>query len=345
EADLLEVITKVDEHRVFVELGFSSLFAYCTESLKLSESTAYNAITVARKSKQVPALKQQISQGSLSIAKARKLAAVITKENQKHWLDLAIKLPRRELERQIAKVNPKAAVQERAIYVSDTRLELKLGISEALMNRLKRVQDILSQRAQKAVSLEQALGEIVEEFLERKDPVRKAERVLKKEQRIEGAKPPGLSSRENQNQEQQKGQEFSERKSGRGLEQNTSLKEPVVRQVGGAGKLSAPARGYFKEVPVFEKERVPDSDSSMQLLRPTRMIPAKRHRPKLSTHLKHQVFYKYQGQCAHENRQRTRCLQRRWLEVHHTTPLINGGSNHPSNLTLPCRNHHSFEHP
>lgn len=72
------------------------------------------------------------------------------------------------------------AVAERMRFVGEDRLELKLGISEALRENLIRIQDLNSQRLGRAMSLEESLEAMAELFLEKNDPVRKAERVLKK---------------------------------------------------------------------------------------------------------------------------------------------------------------------
>src|SRR4051812_13154434 len=47
-SDLLAHLAEVDERRLHVELGFPSLFAYCTERLGMSESVAGRRITAAR---------------------------------------------------------------------------------------------------------------------------------------------------------------------------------------------------------------------------------------------------------------------------------------------------------
>ena len=79
EAELLFVLQQVDTHKVFRHLGYTSLFEYATKALSLSESHAYAFITVSRKSLEVPALHAAISEGTLSVSKA-KLATVIAKE-------------------------------------------------------------------------------------------------------------------------------------------------------------------------------------------------------------------------------------------------------------------------
>ena len=177
ESSLIDILQLIDERRIFSNLGYTSLFDYSVRALKLSESTASNFITVARKSKIIPELKMAISAGDITVSKARKITSVLTPENQAHWIGLAKTLPKQKLEKEIAKVMPETLTPERSRYVSETRIELKMGVSEKLMEKLKRSQNLVSQKLKKSASLEDTLGELVELFLSKQDPVEKAKRV------------------------------------------------------------------------------------------------------------------------------------------------------------------------
>src|SRR5688500_15937209 len=85
EAELVGILQKVEELRVFVRRGHASLFAYVVGELGLSESVAYALISVARKSREVPALGEKILEGEISLSNARRVAAVLTRENQGEW--------------------------------------------------------------------------------------------------------------------------------------------------------------------------------------------------------------------------------------------------------------------
>jgi hypothetical protein len=180
EAALLKTVMMADRERVFVALGYGSLFEYCVKALGLSESVAYALISVGRKAREVPELGQKIEQGELSVSKAKKVAAVLTPENQSQWLALATSSSSREIERAVAQASPQASVRERAQYVAAECLKLQLGVSEDLMNRLRRVQDLESTRQKKTVSLEGVFEVFVEEYLQKHDPVEKAERVSRR---------------------------------------------------------------------------------------------------------------------------------------------------------------------
>jgi hypothetical protein len=180
EVELVSALQAVESSREFVELGYSSMFTYSVRELGLSESVAYSAISVARKARVVPELHARMAAGAISLSKAKKIASVITLDNQEVWLTKASLLTSHEIEREVALENPKLTVSEQARYVSGSRLELKLGIEEELLRDLRRAQDLVSQSTSKPASYEDTLRAMLAFFLRHKDPLLKAERNLSK---------------------------------------------------------------------------------------------------------------------------------------------------------------------
>jgi 5-methylcytosine-specific restriction endonuclease McrA len=180
ESDLISIFQKPDETRAYLEKKHTSLFSYSVQVLGLSEDVTSNLITVSRKAKVIPALQAAIQNGEITVSKARKITPVISPENQVEWIMKAQTLSSRQIETEVAKLNPRSLVHERMRPVCEDRLELKIGISQALAEKLKRVQDLESQRTQSVATLEQTLEAMADIYLERNDPVIKAERILNK---------------------------------------------------------------------------------------------------------------------------------------------------------------------
>lgn len=177
EADLLNALQMIDKDRAYLDLKYPSLFAYAVEALNLSESTALNFINVARKAVHVPILQQEIAAGNLSVAKARKIVPVISTENQAEWIEKAVTLSSRKLEREVARIVPQAAQPERLRYISETRLNLSLSVDEKTLDTIKRVQDLECQRRQCSVTLGETLAAMGAFYLEKNDPIEKAKRA------------------------------------------------------------------------------------------------------------------------------------------------------------------------
>lgn len=175
-SEIIDVLQELDAGKTYHTYECSSLYRYAVQYLKLSEDTAITYIAIARKSVEVPALKQQLKCGTISTSKARKICSVLSVENQEDWLELARTLTLKKLEQEVAQVNPREAVNERLNYVTGERLRLVIGVSEEFATKLKRAQDLVSNSHQSAASFEQTLDAALELFLEKRDPVRRAQR-------------------------------------------------------------------------------------------------------------------------------------------------------------------------
>ncbi len=181
EGDLIEILDQADRHRVYLKQGHSSLFFYVVRELGLSESVAYNLITVLRKAREVPELKGLIARGAITLSNARKITPVLTAQNKSHWLEKAASMSNRQLDKEVAKARPQSAVHENARYVSENRVKLEVGLSEKDMLNLRRVQDLLSQAKGRPVTLEEVIAHMTTEHLKRHDPVQRAKRqIIKK---------------------------------------------------------------------------------------------------------------------------------------------------------------------
>jgi hypothetical protein len=60
--------------------------------------------------------------------------------------------------------------------------------------------------------------------------------------------------------------------------------------------------------------------------------------------LKRAVLLRDKNQCSYITPNGTRCLERRWLDIHHVRPLAEGGQTSFENLKLICRGHHQMMH-
>ena len=191
EAILLDCLLEVDRERVFERLGYPSLYAYCTQRLRLSESCAYAFISVARKSKAVPLLKEAVSSGRLNVSQAKRIVSVIEPKSAELWIETAATKTQRDLERLVAAELPAPPLQERVRAVGKDMAELKLVIPEALRKDIERLQQV------RGCSIIEAIGFAVKESLERHDPVRKAQRNRAKPRRPELSLRKGKGRRKN----------------------------------------------------------------------------------------------------------------------------------------------------
>src|SRR4030095_3507322 len=98
DADVVAHIGEVDKRRLFARPPFPSMFAYCTESLHLSEAEAYRRITVARAARRFPVVLEMLRDGRLHLSGMARLVPLLTAENCEALLSRARHLTTRQVE-------------------------------------------------------------------------------------------------------------------------------------------------------------------------------------------------------------------------------------------------------
>jgi hypothetical protein len=178
ETELLDAITAVRQQKVFRYYECSSVFEYCVKLLKLDPGVVYGFMAVAKKMQEVPELREKIHSRALNVATAKRITSVINSSNKEEWLRKAEVLSISRLEREVARANPKEEVKERAFYLNSRRIRLELGLDEKTMLKLRRIQDLESQKCRRSASLEEVMKALVDLYLVKNDPLEKAKRAI-----------------------------------------------------------------------------------------------------------------------------------------------------------------------
>ncbi len=110
ESELVAHIAEVDERRLYAREACSSMFAYCTDVLHLSEWEAYLRIAVARASRRHPVLLVMLEDGRLHLSSIAKIAPLLTEANRETLLARAVHKSKREIEELVAELSPKPDV-------------------------------------------------------------------------------------------------------------------------------------------------------------------------------------------------------------------------------------------
>lgn len=108
------------------------------------------------------------------------IVSVIEKTSSEEWIEKAVNLPQRELEKAVARANPKDALPEKTMVLNATEAFISLSISIEAKEHLERLQDLLSQKTGKAASLRDVVEYFAKETVNRLDPVKKAQRNAEK---------------------------------------------------------------------------------------------------------------------------------------------------------------------
>ena len=110
-ADLIALLMELDSRRLYLAQGCSSLFAYCTQVLCLSEHAAYGRIEAARAAHRFPIILERLADGSLNLTAIGLLSPHLTSNNHLDVLEAARHKSKREVEHLVARLNPKPDVR------------------------------------------------------------------------------------------------------------------------------------------------------------------------------------------------------------------------------------------
>ena len=146
---VLKHLEQIEKRKAFCQLGFSSLFLYCTKSLKYSEKEAYYRINSMRLMRTDKKIEKKIEKQDLSLTKAARLQTQKRQQN----------LSKQETFELVEKVQDMTTRQ--------MELELKPMVEEILTVRLK------ASAASKLLKVKKLIGdykdeEIIEILLDQK---------------------------------------------------------------------------------------------------------------------------------------------------------------------------------
>jgi len=166
ESQLVSLLMEIDALKLYHLLGCASLFTYVVSMLGFSEGAAYQLITVTRKAKDIAALQTALEEQRLSVAKASRIASVLSVENASELIDFASRHSSRETDLEVARRAGRDGNERRS----------SLKIPVRVLQKLKHVQSLMGQVG----SFEAMLEKLADYYIEREDPVKKAERALAK---------------------------------------------------------------------------------------------------------------------------------------------------------------------
>jgi 5-methylcytosine-specific restriction endonuclease McrA len=106
-ATLVAHLAVLDERRLYLGEGCSSLFAYCTLVLHLSEGAAYSRIQAARAARRFPVVLEKLADGRLNLTTVRLLAPHLTEVNHIELLASAVHKSKRDVEDLVAELRPR----------------------------------------------------------------------------------------------------------------------------------------------------------------------------------------------------------------------------------------------
>ena len=296
EVELVAVLNKIETLKLHRTLGFASLFTYAVSALGLSEPVAYALMNVARKAREIRALHDALVAQKLSVSRASRIVAALTLANASALIEFAATHSQRETDQEVARLSDRKAEKPETLKVPAEVLEL-----------LREARAVMASRKKRDIKLAEALKLVLEEFLDRHEPVRKAERALKRAANLTTM---NLTT-ENRMTEKLTTMNLTTMKCTTENRMTENLLETRTRK------------------------------HSVQTERPAKVSKG---RTAIAARVRHIVNARDQARCTFVDLAGNRCSSDRWLHTHHILPVSKGGGNEPANLTTLCSFHHDLVH-
>lgn len=106
QAEFLRLLGEMDVRKLYAELGYPSLFAYCTQALGLAEGCAYRRIHAARAARRFPVIYDLIARGETHCAAISMIRPHLADANISTLLPSICQKSKREVELIIAALAP-----------------------------------------------------------------------------------------------------------------------------------------------------------------------------------------------------------------------------------------------
>jgi hypothetical protein len=335
-AELIAHLAEFDTRRLYLSEGYTSLFAYCTRGLHLSERAAYARIQAARLARRLPFVLERLADGAVNLTTVSLLGPHLTVENHAQLLEEAAHKGKFAVEEIVARIRPATDTPEFVRKLPNSHSHVgavfsgqpPAGIAPAStsfpgMSRIPEVKPGLEQQASKAacVSGEKSTPG-PSPAAPQHPPLARAviAPIAPQRYRIQITAGAGTFMK------LQRAQDL--------LRHQVPDGNPtVVIDRALTVLVSDLERRRFAAVsrPVTGRPQ-PRKDGAPPVW--TRHIPAD---------VRREVWQRDGGRCAYVHHDGKRCELRGWLEFHHLKPHAWGGRPVPENLELRCRAHNQYE--
>jgi hypothetical protein len=327
-ATLVAHLAVLDERRLYLGEGCSSLFAYCTKILHLSESATYGRIQAARAARRFPVVLEKLAGGRLNLTNLGLLAPHLTGENHVGLLAAAEHKSKREVEELVTRFRPlpEARASIRRLPATQPAAQMRAAASAAAAT-LQQHMPLPASAA--AAAHEQPRVPLLA-------PMPSA--TLVQQGTPAPAQAPAPTSPERYRIQ------FTA-----GAETHAKLRraQDLLRHQIPDGDPSAVIdRALDLLIAQLEKSKVGRVERPRRApggVPPVGAASDRRTSRHIPAAVRRVVWQRDDGQCAFIGRDGRRCDERGFVEFHHVMPFAAGGQASVENIALRCRAHNQYE--
>lgn len=185
--EILHYLREVERRRLYLERGYSSLFAFVTEELGYSEAAAYRRIQAMRLIQDLPEVEEKIESGKLSLTVASQVQHFIHKkakvsiEEKRDLIQQLEGTSARVCEKKLIQIAPEIALpKEKTRPITEEKAVIQFVADQKLMKKIERLKSLLSHQNVEG-RYDQLFEKIVDMALEKLDPEKREERREKRQ--------------------------------------------------------------------------------------------------------------------------------------------------------------------
>ena len=170
DGPLLRALTDAAERKLHRKFNRTGLYRYAIDILKMDEGIARQYITVVNKCVDFPQVLTAVESNKFATAKAARFVSILKPDNVETFIEHATNLNYRDLDHQVAAINPKKRRSNHKPIDAD-RVRSSHDMPKDFPKKLKRLAHLLNKDESEALeySVDLALNKL--------DPVKKAERA------------------------------------------------------------------------------------------------------------------------------------------------------------------------
>lgn len=341
--EILQHLGEMDCRRLYLAMGYGSLFEYCTRCLGYSESAANRRIKTARCIRDHQEIYELLSCNELNLSSASKLSVIITEQNKQELLEEVRCKSARQVDEIIARFRPMNALHDRmrAVYVKKSPHDStqKQGMSAYKSDKFRaadvggRTFTTCTGRQQQATALEKKykLEFAIEPECMKKLEEAKALLSKKYPKKVPLGKllEEALDAYLDKNSPERK---KKRRETRRAKKQDNNNDKPSQK------KMIQKSKAKNSSTKTIEAERSTNRGPTHSKHEGNHIIS--RHIPQA---IQDEVYARDGGRCTFIGPDGMRCNSTWNLQIDHIMPFAKGGSHNIQNLRLLCAKHNNLE--
>jgi hypothetical protein len=300
-------LLEVEQRRLHLRTGYSSLYEYCRERMGLSEFEAYLRICAARVGRAFPLAFELLSARAIHLSTIHLLRDYLTTENHRELLAEASHKSKRQVAELLARRFPRADVATTLQKLpsleplSPSRYRLELTIGAELKRKLELASDLLSH-----ANPSRDLGTVIERALD--------ELISRLEKR-----------------------RFAETKAPKNTAVRADLRAPGDASGQGDATAAGAASGSA-DASAFRDALAPAHDATRTQVD----VASPRSRRHIANAVRRDVSARDERRCTFTSQDGRRCQGRAFLQLHHERAFARGGAESRENLRWLCAAHNGL---